>query len=166
MTRRGLVAAAALLAGCGAADDGEPGRAAEEAGGTSSLADAALLNDALAAERRVLERLEAAHGVPAAVVRRGRAHLDLIERAIRRAHGRVQPLDPGPAAPDPVVAQDELVALYVDQLPKLSEPRLRGEVAGLLADAALAGAELRLARGEEPAPEALFAGARPEERGA
>ena len=166
MTRRGLVVAAALLAGCGAQDGRDEGRDSDETGGTSSLADAALLNDALAAERRALERLEAARGVPEAIVRRGRARLALIERAIRRARGKVQPIDPGPAAPDPVVALDELVALYLDQLPKLSEPRLRGDVARLLADTALSGAELRVARGEDPAAEALYDGSRPEERAA
>jgi hypothetical protein len=148
VTRRGLLAAsAALLAGCGSDDAGPEQRASERPGGISSLADVALLNDALALERRAGNARSAA----------------LLERLIRRARGAVHPLDPGAAPPDPVAAQDELVALYVDYLPKLSEPRLRAEVGGLLAAAARRGAELRERAGREPAPAALFDGARPEE---
>ena len=149
MTRRGLLASAALLAGCGAADEDAPppGPAAEAEGGTSTLADVSLLNDALALERR------AGHADRAA----------LLERLIRRREGDVQPLDPGPGPEDPLATEEELVALYVDQLPKLSEPLLRTEVAALLRAAATGAAEVRLERGEDPAPAAFVTGVRPED---
>lgn len=158
VTRRALLASTALLAGCGGAEEGESERASERPGGVSSLADVALLNDALALERRVAERFPRLR-------ERAERHVALIEAAIRRARGEIQPLAPGSGASDAVAAQDELVALYVDYLPKLSEPRLRGEVGLLLGDAAGAAAELRAAAGEDPAPRAFVVGARPEEQG-
>lgn len=152
VTRRGLLAAAggAAVAGCGDGGGGEPPRGEERPGGVSSLADVALLNDLLALERRAGNAAQAA----------------LLARLIRSRRGEVRPLDPGPAPEDEVAARDELVGLYVDYLAKVSEPRLRGELGGLLADAARAAAELRASRGWDPAPEAFFDGARPEERGA
>ena len=152
MRRRALLGAAALVAGCGAGDDAPPERSADAPGGDSSLADAALLNDALAAERRAARLLP-----------RSRAHAGKLERAIRRVGGDVQPLADRAAPPaDARAAADELIALYVDLLAKLADARLRAEVAALLAAAATAGAEARAAAGEDPAPQAFAAGRAPE----
>ena len=162
--RRALLGAgaAALLAGCGDDEDRPSGgeRAAEDRGGESTLADAGLLDDALAYERRTAEEIEAG-GAPKALRRRARAHVELLERLIRERRGEPRPLAPGGSAG----GQDELVALYVDMVAKLSEPALRGAVGGLLADAARGAAEQRAAAGEDPAPSAFVAGVRPEERG-
>ena len=156
VTRRGALAAgaAALVAGCGKGDAPPPDRAADARGGDSSLADVALLNDALAAERQTLGLLP-----------RAREHVRVLEREILRSGGEPRPLEAqAPPADDPQAAAAELVALYVDLLAKLAEPRLRGTLARLLADAAGALAEQRQAAGADPAPSAFVAGARPEER--
>ena len=155
VTRRTALAGAgaALLAGCGAGDDPPRERAAERRGGESTLADVALLNDALAAESRTQGLLPQAS-----------AHVELLEREIRASGGRPRPVEA--PAPPPATARagaNELIAFYVDLLTKLSEPRLRALVAGLLADAARALAELRQRRGEDPAPEPFVAGAPPED---
>ena len=131
VTRRVAAASERPRSSPAAATTSPPPRAAEERGGDSSLADVALLNDALAAERR------AGH----------RGHVALIEREIARARGREQPLDAGP------LTEDEFVAFYVDMLPKLAEPRLREVVAGLLADWARERARQRVAAGGQPAKE-------------
>ena len=148
VTRRALLGGAALvLAGCGD-DGGEPRLAFEEAGGDSTLADVALLNDALANERRAAE-----------VLPRSAANAARLEREIARLRGRPRPLaGDAPPPPDPIAAAQELVALYIDMLPKLAEPRLRGLAGELIAAASGAIAELRAERGEHPAPEAFVAG--------
>ena len=153
LTRRGALAAgsAALLAGCGAGDDPPPGRAADRRGGESSLADAALLNDALAAERRA-----------APLLPRSREHARLLERDIRDLRGEVRPLADAAAPPASAErAGEELIAMYVDMLAKLSEPRLRGRVGSLLAAAAEGAAQARASAGGDPAPRAFEAGRGP-----
>jgi hypothetical protein len=160
--RRALLGAgaAALLAGCGDGDSAGGGGGAEARGDESTLADAALLDDALAYERRAAEAL-ADDGAAAALRRRARSHVDLLARLIRERRGEPRPLAPREDAG----SQEELVALYVDMVAKLSEPALRGVAGGLLADAAGAAAQLRFEAGEDPAPEPFVAGVRPEERG-
>lgn len=151
-SRRGLLGAfgaAALLGGCG--DSAPAPRADELPGGESSLADVALLNDALAAERRTVGLLP-----------RASEHVAALERAIARAGGEPRPLPGGP--PRPVGAEQaaaQLVAFYVDLLPKLAEPRLREQVAGLLGDAARALAYERVEDGRDAAPRAFEAGRAP-----
>ena len=89
LTRRALLAASgAMLALAGCGDDAEAPRASDERGGDSSLADVALLNDALAAERRA-----------APLLPRSAAHAAAIEREIERLGGEVQPLEAGGRAP-------------------------------------------------------------------
>jgi hypothetical protein len=149
-TRRGLLGAlgaGALFGGCG--DDPAPTQRADESrGGESSLADVALLNDALAAERRTR-----------GVLPRAEEHARILERAIARAGGEARPDAGGATASDAEAAAGELVAFYVDVLAKLAEARLREEVAGLLSDAAaaLAAARLRAAPGRSPLAAAVSA---------
>jgi hypothetical protein len=154
VTRRGVLAAGAAAVaagGCGAADGGRPERASEAVGGASSPADAALLDDALGAERRV-----------AGVLPSSRDRVRALEREILRRGGHVDPPpDRTPPPADPEAAAAELVALYVDVIPKLSEPALRGVFAGLLAGAARAGAQARADAGRDPAPEPFVAGRGP-----
>ena len=143
MTRRALLASAAVLAGCGAGDDPEPPRASEAPGGDSSLADVALLNDALGLERR--------SGAT--------EHVRVLEAEIRRARGKVNPLPlPPRRGLDAADVAAEKVAFYVDVLPKVKDPRLRRVLAGLLGGAAEAYADAATDAGEDPAPEAFFAG--------
>jgi hypothetical protein len=143
--RRALLGAAALLAGCGSEAAPAP-RADEQQGGDSSLADVALLDDALAAERRT-----------AGVLPRAAAHVAALERAIARAGGEARPDAGGAQAGDAEAAAGELVAFYVDLLAKVADPRLRELVAGMLSDAATALATAR----EMPAPHAFEEGRRP-----
>jgi hypothetical protein len=147
--RRALLAAGALAALGGCGDDSEPVRAGEAPGGESSLADVALLNDALTAERAAQPELPSSRGRAAA-----------LEGEIRRLKGTPRPLAPAGRPPDAQTAAGELVALYVDLLAKVAEPLLRRRVGRVLASAARAYAELRA----EPAPEAFVAGSRPEDR--
>jgi hypothetical protein len=155
VTRRALVAGAgaALLAGCGEGDDPPPERAAEARGGDSTLADLALLNDALGVERRT-----------AGVLPRATEHVATLERAIRARRGTPRPLEGGEPPGGARAAANELIAFYVDLLTKLSEPELRGLVAGLLADAGAALANERRKAGDDPAPSAFVAGVPPGER--
>ena len=151
-SRRGLLGglgAALLLGGCGEESPPAP-RADEERGGDSSLADAALLNDALAAERRTV-----------GVLPRAGDHVRVLEREIARVGGEAHAGTGTAAAGDAERAAAELVALYVDLVAKLAEPRLRVKVAGLLSDAAGALARARADRGADPAPEAFVVGGRP-----
>ena len=149
VSRRALLGGAALvLAGCGDDDDGAPPRAGEQAGGDSTLADLALLNDALAAERAA-----------ASVLPSSARHVRVLEREIARLRGRPEELAGGAPVPDDAgTAAAQLIALYVDMLPKLAEPRLRGLIADVLADAARSLASLRVERGQDPAPQAFVAG--------
>ena len=151
-SRRGLLGAfgaAVLLGGCGEESAPAP-RADEQRGGPSSLADVALLDDALAAERRTV-----------GVLPRAREHVAVLEREIARAGGRARPAVGARVSVGAEAAAGELVAFYVDLLAKLAEPRLRVEVAALLSDAARALAQARAERGADPAPAAFVAGRRP-----
>ena len=152
-SRRGLLGAlgaAVLLGACG--DDERPAapRADESRGGDSSLADVALLNDALAAERRTV-----------GVLPRAREHVRALERAIARAGGQARPGAGATATGGAERAAGELIAFYVDVLPKLAEPALRTEVGVLLSDAARAAAQERARRGAAAAPEAFGTGSAP-----
>jgi hypothetical protein len=152
-SRRGLLASlggAVLLGGCGEGGGPPAPRADESRGGDSSLADVALLNDALAAERRTV-----------GVLPRARAHVRALERAIARAGGEARPAAEATATGGAERAAEELIAFYVDVLAKLAEPGLRVEVAALLSDAARALAEARAERGADPAPAAFVAGEGP-----
>lgn len=152
-TRRGLLGAfgaAALLGGCGD-DSGPAPRADELRGGASTLADVALLNDALEAERRTI-----------GVLPRARAHVAALERAITGAGGEPRSLPSG--RPPPTGAEEaaaELVAFYVDLLAKLAEPELRERASALLADAARALARARVEDGRAAAPSAFEEGRTP-----
>ncbi len=145
VTRRALLAAGAgalAAAGCGEGEDVEPPRADEAPGGDSSRADVALLNDALAIERRA----------------GAEDHARTLEREIRRAEGEPNPL---PLASRAGFGRDaieaEKIAFYVDVLPKVNDPRLRRVLAGLLAAAATAWSE---ASGGAATEESFFAGGR------
>ena len=154
LTRRGLLASAAVLAGCGSGDDAEAPRAYEDPGGPSSLADVAILNDAVALERRAVEHY-AGKGGP--WLRRSREHVAVLERAIRRARGRLNPLGAGSRKEwSSADVEAEKIAFYVDVVAKLADPGLRETVAGLLAGAATSYAEIRLKEGQVPAPEAFL----------
>ena len=152
LRRRGLLAAGglALLSGCGDDDDGAPLRAGEAPGGDSTLADAALLNDLLAAE------LAAARVLPSS-----RARARALEAEIRRLEVEPRPIEDTTPPRTAEAAANGLVALYVDVLAKLAEPPLRRRVAQIFAGAATALATVRERAGEEPAPEAFVAGEAP-----
>lgn len=177
MTRRRLLAlvpagaAGVVLAGC--SGGGEPG------GGSAAQraeVDVELLNAVLDLEHTTV----AAYGAAAArlrgdLVRVGRRfrehereHAARLARLVRELGGAPRPPRSAydlPALRDEAGAlrlvaelEDASVAAYIDALPRLSQPELRGELAGIVAAEAEHLAILHEALGQEPVPQPFVTG--------
>jgi rubrerythrin len=176
--------AAALLAACG--DGGGAPKAAgsplapttqPEPRGTAGSRDVAVLNSALDLENMTIAAYEAAlprlRGSSRALARRlgeqEGAHADALAEAIRQLGGT--PSKPKPAYSFPRLRsqsaalrfatgiENTAIAAYLDSLPRLSSPDLRGTAAAILTDEAEHLAVLLGALGRPQLPEAFVTGA-------
>ena len=141
LTRRRFLGAAgllvgALLAGCG-----------RDEARKKPPADADIVAGLLRRETAVSE---AARGADPAIARQDRQHVERLQ-AVAGA------VVAGAAARDLLAAKQQAVFAYVAALPQLDDPGLRVLVMQIAASEAEHLAALRLARGEEPVPDA-FAG--------
>ena len=175
----GLGGASALLLGACAesSSDAAGGFGVQEAKGGTPQFDAGLLNEALRLEMTAIAAYEGGArlltGDAAILATRfldhERQHAARLEQAIQRAGAEPERVDePGAELPDirtprqflefAVEAEGEAVFTYTEILPRLSQPRLRGEIAAILTNEAQHAAALRLQLGEPAAPEAVVTG--------
>ncbi|HLM50281.1 MAG TPA: DUF4439 domain-containing protein [Solirubrobacteraceae bacterium] len=185
--RRGFIVvgaaagATALLPGCGGGDDRDEEGIATETGEESSsaaAADVGLLNRVLEAERE----LAAAYADAVAPAMRGgrwtaverlltqeRDHVDALVEAIgqlgaapARRPGRYDFGAARTAAGALALAvhlENRAIAAYLDALPRLTSPDLRGTAASMLTSDAEHLVVLRRELGEDPVPSAFAGGA-------
>jgi hypothetical protein len=155
-TRRGLLAGGiagggALLAGCGTEAAPSP-------------RDADLLARPLSAERSLIAAYEAIGGrLARRIAVQERAHAGRLERAIRAAggpRGGARTREPGlvEGLDGALELERRAIAAYLDVLPSLRDPALRGLVAGLLTSDAQHVAVVLAALGRDPLPDAFAQG--------
>ena len=175
----GLGGASALLLGACAesSSDAAGGVGVQEAQGGTPAFDAGLLNEALTLEMTAIAAYEGGArlltGQAAALATQfldhERQHAARLEQAIRAAGAEpVRIEEPGAELPDirtprgflefAVEAEGEAVFAYTEILPRLSQPRLRGEIASILTNEAQHAAALRLQLGQPAAPDAVVTG--------
>ncbi len=175
----GLGGASALLLGACAesSSDAAGGVGVQEADGGTRAFDAQLLNEALRLEMTAIAAYEGgarllsgrAAELATRFLEHEREHAARVEQAIRAAGGEPVRIDePLAETPDirtgrdflefAVEAEGEAVFAYTELLPRLSQARLRSEVASILTNEAQHAAALRLQLGEPAAPEALVTG--------
>jgi len=184
--RRGFIVvgaaagATALLPGCGGDDNDEEGIATEtgEESSSAAAADVGVLNRVLEAERE----LAAAYADAVAPAMRGgrwtaverlltqeRDHVDALVEAIgqlgaapARGPGRYDFGAARTAAGALALAvhlENRAIAAYLDALPRLTSPDLRGTAASMLTSDAEHLVVLRRELGEDPVPSAFAGGA-------
>ena len=182
--RRGFLAVAGtalaggVLAACGSSDDESAGIATETGAERSSAAsaDVALLNQALGVEQRLVGTYDAAVARLKGSLRstaetfrsQEREHADALAQAVQQlgatpqgAHDRYAL----PSLPDePAVlryamgVEDTAIAQYLDLIPKLSSPDLRGTFASILTVEAEHVSVLLEELGDDPVPAAFVRG--------
>jgi rubrerythrin len=176
----GLGGASALLLGACAesSSDAAGGVGVQEADGGTPAFDAQLLNEALRLEMTAIAAYEGGArlltGERAALAARfldhEREHAARLEQAIRAAGAEpVRIEEPLAEAPEirsgrdflefAIEGEGEAIFAYRELLPRLSEARLRSEVASILTNEAQHAAALRLQLGQPAAPEAVVTGA-------
>jgi rubrerythrin len=163
----GLAGSAALLAGCGGEERDAAGRPLP-----SPTDDAELLNSALDLEHMSVAAYAAGRGAGGRLVRElrehERVHVGELQRVIRdlggTPHRARKRYDFPPMRTEREVLrfgaelEATAVAAYIDALPRLSQPELRGVAAAILTVEAEHMAVLRDALGEEPVPDAFVTG--------
>jgi rubrerythrin len=172
-------ASAVLLGACAeSSSDAAGGTGVQEGKGGTPAFDAQLLNEAYRLEQTAIASYEGGArlltGGAAALVTRfldhERRHAERLEQVIRASGGepvRVEePLAESPNLRTPrdflefaVEAEGEAIFTYTELLPRLSQPRLRSEIASILTNEAQHAAALRLELGQTPVPDAIVTGA-------
>ncbi len=149
----GALVGGALLGGCGA---DEAAKAPES--------DAAVLERLLRHERGTVAAMAGAPAAARALRDQDRRHAARLARELAALGGRpVPPAAPGDPGGVPARKQQG-VFTYVDALPRLSDPALRVLIMQIAASEAEHLAALRLAAGEEPAPDAFAGFSEPDPR--
>jgi rubrerythrin len=169
---------ALVVAACGDDEESNP-----DAGDESvAAADAGVLNGALALENQIV----AAYAAGSALLRgedlklarrilaQERAHADALTQEVRRlgfkpaASKSAYDFPKLRNAADVMRYADELenqaIAAYIDALPKLTSPGLKGTVAAILTNEAEHLASLALVAGRTSAPDAFVLGQRPSDQ--
>lgn len=155
--RRGFLAAgagAAVAAGCGKASEKAPDQA-EERLVTSVQGDVEMLETLKAQEESLLG------GDVEAIEKQDRKHFGELGLAILRLKGENVGTEVTSTSPHRMTAaaKQQTIALYIDAIPKISDPKARQLAAGILTSHA---AHLALLSEDAPAPSAFEYGKAPD----